>query len=208
MAREAATAAALMGDALAKLSRIRSALAAAKTIDETIDLRDQVAAVVTFAKAARLNLENVNAAMELKLRTERKAGELLAAMSGLGKRGGNRTSSDNVQLDSLGIAKHESHRWQKLASVPEETFSSYVEGFNEARQEMTTAAVMRQWASQRSPDNTATEPARDGLVASLENLNAAIARIYAKWPVDDVPTLAAKLRHFAEELDETGELQL
>lgn len=66
-----------MSDALVKLSRIRTALEAAKSIDEMIDIRDQAAAVVTYAKAARLSIENVNAAMEVKLRAERKAGELL-----------------------------------------------------------------------------------------------------------------------------------
>lgn len=128
-----------MSNALAKLSRIRTALEAAKSIDEMIDLRDQAAAVATYAKASRLSLENVNAAMEVKLRTERKAGELLR---GMGLHAGRKGNGCTMQpLEDLGIAKHESHRWQTMAAVGDEAFDEFISTHQECRRELTSKAL-------------------------------------------------------------------
>lgn len=44
---------------------------------------------------------------------------MLAGMDGMGKRGGDRKSSRRLQLDSIGITKSQSSRWQRAAVVPE-----------------------------------------------------------------------------------------
>lgn len=77
---------------------------------------------------AKLGANHYNRAAELKLRAERKAGELLAASEFTG-RGGDRKSSSQSELDSLeglGVTKKESHRWQAIAVVPAEEFEGYV----------------------------------------------------------------------------------
>jgi len=52
-------------------------------------------------------------AAEVKLRAERKAGELLAETI---TKGGDPKSHD-VTLNILGIEKMQSHRWQRVASI-------------------------------------------------------------------------------------------
>jgi hypothetical protein len=58
-----------------------------------------------------------NAVAEIKLRAERRAGELLKEQ-GFGQRGGEEKSSNIVKLESLGITRMQSHRWQLEALVP------------------------------------------------------------------------------------------
>jgi hypothetical protein len=52
----------------------------AKTLDDVLQIRDQAEALRVYVKAASDSLEAANAAAEIKLRAERKAGEMLAAM--------------------------------------------------------------------------------------------------------------------------------
>lgn len=196
-----------MGNALSKLSRIRTALEAAKSLDEIIDIRDQANAVTTYAKAIGLSVQNVNAAVEVKLRAERKAGALLADMD---KRT-NQHGAGNTLLPALceiGITKIQSHRWQKIAEMPDESFDSFVYEANDQGKELTTAAVMREWSSICKPSNGGGLSSRDTLSAALERLHGAVKRIYADWPEDSRKQLADKLRAYADELDETGELAL
>lgn len=200
-----------MSNALTKLSRIRTALEAAKSIDDLVDLRDQVTAIATYAKASRMSLDNVNAAMEVKLRIDRKSGELLRGMEkakGTLLRGNTMQPREETSLADLGIAKHESHRWQKIAAIPEDEFTAYVSEFTDEKRELTSAAVMRKWSASQSPDNSKAAPEPVGLVASLNSLNSAMKRIYESWPSEDIGVLSAKLRGFAEEIDETGRLEL
>jgi hypothetical protein len=60
---------------------------------------------------------------EIKLRVERRAGELLGEMDGKGSHGGDRKSSRTMRLENFGITKSQSSRWQTEASVPEAVFS-------------------------------------------------------------------------------------
>jgi hypothetical protein len=59
----------------------------------------------------------------LKLRAERYLGELLADMPKLnGARPADAGFNDETpSLSELGIGKLDSHRWQRIASLPEET---------------------------------------------------------------------------------------
>ena len=53
-----------------------------------------------------------------RFQAERKAGGLLEEM-GLGHHGGDRRSSSSLELETVGLTKKESHRFQLLAKVPE-----------------------------------------------------------------------------------------
>jgi hypothetical protein len=64
----------------------------------------------SWAKVAGQGLAAQNECSEIKIRAERKAGELLAGMDGLGSHGGDRKSSCTPQLEALGIEKTQSHR--------------------------------------------------------------------------------------------------
>jgi hypothetical protein len=79
------------------------------------------------------SLHAQNAAAEIKLRAERKAGELLAGME-LDK-GGRPSANGKKTTLSLRVvlgtrtdeeAHNQSHRWQREASVPEDVFEKHV----------------------------------------------------------------------------------
>ena len=81
-------------------------------------------------KAASESLEAQNQAAEIKVRAERKAGELIAKMEKAKK--GNRhikneerssaEPSKTKQLESIGVSKTQAHRLEQMAAVPDETF--------------------------------------------------------------------------------------
>lgn len=65
------------------------------------------------------------AALRWKLRAERRAGELLAATTG-GKGWRGDESHGATRLADLGLTKHQSSRWQRIASLPGAEFDAYI----------------------------------------------------------------------------------
>lgn len=124
-------------------------LALASTIDEAREIRNTAAALQVYAKQAGLSLEMQNKAAEIKLRAERRCGELLGEMAERGERdagqGGDRRSQSQpatVKLDDLAIGKDQSSRWQKIAAIPAPTFERYIADKRDSGQEITTAALL------------------------------------------------------------------
>lgn len=133
---------------LVKYEAMVSAIAECHRVDEVKDIRDKALALEIYAKQAR-DETAIRKANEIRLRAERRAGELLKEMALSGQRdtgkGGDRKSQSqhatvkvtqhdrpvrniivNVEpaktLDQLGISKTQSSRWQALAEVPAEVF--------------------------------------------------------------------------------------
>lgn len=99
------------------------AIDAAYEVDEVKDIRDKAMAFEAYARQAK-NTEAERRACEIRLRAERKAGQLLSAME---KNKGTAvpTRSDSATtLADMGVSKDQSSRWQKLANVPEDEFES------------------------------------------------------------------------------------
>lgn len=128
---------------LSVLSDFKRALSKAESLGEVADLRDKAEAVRHYCKAARMGTPAVNAAIECKLMAERKAGGMLATT----ERKSNRHSTCST-LEQLGIERKESHRWQRIASVPDDVFKSHIEAFKESNRELTTASVLKLAAQQ------------------------------------------------------------
>lgn len=131
---------------LARINEAMTALSAAKTLDDVLQIRDQAEALRVYVKAASDSLDAANAAAEIKLRAERKAGEMLAAMPLPGRGGGDVKSSGAMLLDSLGdlgIDKTQSSRWQREASVDEDTFLEYIFSCQAEGRELTQAGLLK-----------------------------------------------------------------
>jgi len=118
---------------LARYDAMCRAIDAAYEVDEVKDIRDKALAIETYARQAQ-NVEAERRACEIRLRAERKAGQLLAAMEKAKGAAGNpsgrgapivRSHDVTTQtLADLGISKNQSSRWQKLASVPKLEFET------------------------------------------------------------------------------------
>ena len=119
---------------LVKYSAACRAIAIAKGVDEVKDIRDKTIAIQEYAKQAKNRQMEVDAA-EIRIRAERRLGELLKEMpkakggaeKGVGRRGKQCGSvsephSTTPTLADQGIDKKLSSRAQKLAAIPEKTF--------------------------------------------------------------------------------------
>ena len=120
------------------------AIAECHSVDEVADLHDKALALEVYAKQA-MNVEAERKATEVRLRAERRAGELMAALQrtppsernkdGEGGRAGKHIDSSNggtnqseyaETLERTGIPRQTAHRWQQLASVPAEQFERHL----------------------------------------------------------------------------------
>ena len=71
------------------------------------------------------SLEMQNQCAEIKLRAERRGGEILKNMpKEPGKRTDLTSSHDATKLQEAGINKSQSSRWQQIAELPEEDFEA------------------------------------------------------------------------------------
>ena len=134
------------------------ALESASTVSEIKSIRDTAEAVRKYAQNAKLGLHVQNKAAELKLRAERKAGRLLKSMS---LHGGDRRSNSHcsrLTLADLGISQNQSRRWQLQASVPEETFHSFIETASKQGLEITSRALLRLAEASPRKRNRPTAP--------------------------------------------------
>lgn len=172
------------------LSEVSRALIEARTLPEVKDKRDRAEAFRIFAKSANLCLSIQNLAAEIKLRAERKAGEMIAEY---GLHGGDRRSSlhDGIlKLDDLGISAQQSHRWQKEATVPETEFERFLRDAEAHGVEVTAAGLLR-LARQLEPPSKA-RPGRDARKAKRRNG----AHLASPWR----PTSVAVVRELIREL--------
>jgi hypothetical protein len=102
------------------------AIAEAYEVDEVKDIRDKAIALETYARQAH-NIENERQACLIRLRAERKCGELLKQIEMA--KGGQPYQSDGATgrtptLVDRGISRDQSSRWQKLADVPADKFEA------------------------------------------------------------------------------------
>lgn len=126
------------------------AIDAAYEVDEVKEIRDQAIAFEVYARQAR-NTEAERRACEIRLRAERRTGELdkqREKARGAAEPGTNRGATrlnggtgSPPTLRDLGISKRQAHDWRKLADVPEEQFEA---ALADPTQMPTTAGIIRQ----------------------------------------------------------------
>lgn len=141
-----------MTDALTipdQLEKVRHELAVTTDLDYVLDIRDQAAGYAAAIKAAKLGVDISNKAAEIKLRAERKAGEMLAQLE-RGKTGpkelGTSAVPNSEYAATLATTKTPTttaKRWQQIATIPEEIFEQHIAETVSERQELTTAGIMR-----------------------------------------------------------------
>ena len=136
-------------DALELRDNAKQQLQEIRTIETGIDYLNKVKAIETWAKAEKKDAELQKIIAEQKLRTQRILGGLLKE-SNVSKNTSNQYllgSKDKPStLTSMGISKVESHTFQKIASLPEETFEKEIEtakAETNKRIELTTSRMLK-----------------------------------------------------------------
>ena len=167
--------------ALIRYDAARKAIAAAHRVDEAKKIRDKAEAVRTYAKLAG-DLQLQNQACEIRLRAERRAGQLLSDMEkNPGTRGEGRPRKDGSKirrsagctayppkLEDIGITKDQSSKWQRLALlVDESTFERALIQATEKNGELTNAALIREIREISTPSEVLTEPDVNVVAAEL-----------------------------------------
>jgi len=132
---------------LVKYEAARAALEAAHSIDEVKTIRDKAEALRAYARQAR-DTAMINWATEIKLRAERRCGQMLKETAATGKRataaaGRPKEVSHRgtLNLPKLGLSRNQSSRYQKLAEIPQEKFEEVLEQNKNAKSEPETAST-------------------------------------------------------------------
>ena len=126
---------------LVRYEAARKALAEAHRVDEVKGIRDKAEAMRMYGKQAN-DTELVNWAAEIKIRAERKCGELLGDMAQRGERmtqGGDRAKSHAATLPDIGLSNSQSSRYQQIAAVPEADFEQHIAEVKDKGGELTSA---------------------------------------------------------------------
>ncbi len=118
----------------------------ARDIDEVKQIRDKAEALRLYVKQQGEGLEMQNAIAEIKIRAERKAGELIQEGQHKGEiaKQGNQPKSNSVlPLTDLGISKIQSSRWQQIADIPDDDFERHIAETVDSEDELTSAGTLR-----------------------------------------------------------------
>lgn len=164
-----------MSASLIKYEAARSALAEAHRVDEVKDIRDKAEAMAAYARQAKDN-ELIQYATEIKVRAERRCGELLARTERARpednlKRGPkSNDATTGPTLAQMGLTKDESSRYQQLAAMPADHFETAVATAKATAGEVTTAFMLRE--AKRLPTKKMTQADQ----RRLQDLKAAKAR--------------------------------
>ncbi len=113
---------------LVKYEEMCRAIDSVYEVDEIKDIRDKAYAMEAYFRQAK-NPEPERRACEIRLRAERRAGQLLAEMDKSPAGRPAIISSAELQikdptLEELGITRDQSSKWQQLAKVPQDDFDA------------------------------------------------------------------------------------
>jgi len=136
---------------LINFDRAREALTLAHSIDEVKEIRDQAEAIRAYIKQQKGSFEMQNQAAEIKLRAERRAGEILREIPRQPGERTDLTSGHDVArlttyqqvLSDNELEDKTVQRWQLEAEIPEEKFEQFITETKAAAEELTSIAAVR-----------------------------------------------------------------
>lgn len=157
---------------LIRYEAARSALAEAHRVDEVKDIRDKAEAMAAYARQAK-DSELIQYATEIKVRAERRCGELLAHTAATGERASRGKPSETSHastLSDMGLTRDESSRYQQLAAMPADHFETAVATAKATAGEVTTAFMLREAskAKQQPRKGAKVDAMRDELKQAKE----------------------------------------
>lgn len=169
-----------MTTALTRYDHARSAVQAARTVDDAKDIADKALALQMYAKQAR-DPEMESWVAEIRLRARRRIGELTREMEKA--QGANLPNVPKLghtakreAIAAAGISKSEAHRCERIASVPAQAFERVIAEKREAKRAVTADDVERfvvKREKQAAPAAKAEEAKQEHCV--IEDLDALCA---------------------------------
>lgn len=119
---------------LTEVQEVRAAVGLASTVKQAKEIKDRAETMEHYANRAGRSETLQQHWLEIRLRAERKAGELLAQekLSRGGRPPNPETSNSPLQVNSgptleeLGVTRNQSWKWQKLATIPAPDFEAAV----------------------------------------------------------------------------------
>jgi hypothetical protein len=134
---------------LTHFNSARRELEMAASIDEVKSIRDKAEAMRIYARQAQYSLEMQNRCAEIKIRAERKLGEMLREANTAQRRQTNllrgrtiQPRDDSPSLAELGISKSQSSRWQMIATIDSESFEEKIVEIKTSGKELTSNAMV------------------------------------------------------------------
>lgn len=134
------------------LDQASTALAKLSSVEDVKEVRNRAEALRTYVRRSQRGIELQNKAAEVKLRAERRGGEILADLKengGRARHGGDRKSRyrddtliDVPTLDDLGLSKGEAARWQQFAALPADAFERHIVDAKRGGIELTTTSMI------------------------------------------------------------------
>jgi hypothetical protein len=120
------------------------ALASANTPNELIALANKAAALEVYARRAKLGMVAQNRCAEIRLRAERKLGELLSTTPRLHGRPKSVPEENTLpSLSDLGVRDRKlSHRAQRLAAISQRDFDTWLRQAHKQQLEITTRLLL------------------------------------------------------------------
>lgn len=164
--------------ALVRYEAARTALAEAHRVDEVKDIRDKAEAMAAYARQAK-DQELILWATEIKVRAERKAGELLAQVpreQSSGRKPANssdRKTEYQKALSDSGLTQSAAYQYERLAAMPPEHFETAIAVAKDTAGQVTTAFMLREAKKGLPPSMPRSGPKAEAL---REELRAAKER--------------------------------
>lgn len=166
---------------LARYEQARNALAECQRVDEVKDIRDKAEAMAAYARQAK-DTEMIQWVTEIKVRAERRCGELLRGMK-LRDGGSARREIDPSNhviepptLADMGLTLNQSSVYQQLAAMPDEHFEATVATAKDTAGQVTTAFMLREAAKAKPSRPTGKPKTGPKAEAMREEIKAAQER--------------------------------
>lgn len=162
-----------MSTQLVRYEQARTALAAVHSYDEVKDIMDQAERAAVYARQAN-DSELIKYATEIRVRAQRRAGEMLAqtpkatGAAGIGPIALQATEGNPPTLAEMGITYNQSANWQALASMSDAHFEATVEAAKDTAGEVTTAFMLREARRCRPHGKPKTGPKADAIRQELK----------------------------------------
>lgn len=132
------------------VERARDFLSQSKNVDEVREVADKAKAVALYLRSVEASIESQNDAAEIRLRAERRLGEISQEIEedGRGRKPKVKAAAPAVitkgaKLAELGLKERDARRYEQLAKIPEVKFDELIEETRSKGERLTSSAPLK-----------------------------------------------------------------